>query len=53
MKVHIIQITIDRKTGQKLGEKAIGEKEVDEDEYHQPLVEIFGNMILNEMNQKK
>lgn len=43
----IIQITIDRKTGEKLDEKVTSEKEVDKDEYYRPLVELFGNMILN------
>ena len=47
MQVAIMRVTIDR-TGRQLEEKIVGYKEVDEDDYYRPLVEIFGERILKE-----
>lgn len=51
MKVQTIRITIDRKTGQTLSTQVLEEKEMDENEYFKPLVEIFGKRILEEMKK--
>lgn len=53
MKVQTVRITIDRKTGQTLSTQVLEEKEMDENEYFRPLVEIFGKRILEEMKKQK
>jgi len=53
VKVQTVRITIDRKTGQTLSTQVLEEKEMDENEYFRPLVEIFGKRILEEMKKQK
>lgn len=48
MKTKTVRITIDRKTGQTLDRQVLEEKEIDENEYFRPLVEIFAKRILEE-----
>ena len=53
MNVQTVRITTDRKTGQTLSTQVLEEKEMDENEYFRPLVEIFGKRILEEMKKQK
>lgn len=50
MKVQVIRTTIDRKTGKTLSKQVIEEKEMDENEYFRPLVQVFGDRILKELS---
>ena len=52
MKVKTVRITIDRKTGQALNKQVLEEREIDENEYFRPLVELFGNKILKEITNQ-
>lgn len=46
MKVGIKRVSIDLKTGKKIAEEIIEEKERDEEEYYRPLVRILGDDFL-------
>ena len=52
MKVKTVRITIDRKTGRALNKQVLEEREIDENEYFRPLVELFGNKILKEITNQ-
>ena len=52
MKVAHVKTTIDRKTGEVIKQEITGYKEVDEDEYYRPLVEMYGKRILKEMRKE-
>ena len=51
MKVAIKKIKINRKTGEKIKEEILEIKEVDEDEYFRPLVEIYGRDFYKEFQR--
>lgn len=53
MKVQVIRTTIDRKTDKTLSKQVIEEKEMDENEYFRPLVQVFGDRILKELSGVK
>jgi len=52
MRVVCKTATIDRHTGELKNEEITSYKEVDEDEYYRPLVEMYGDRILAEMRKE-
>ena len=52
MRVACKTVTIDRHTRKLKNEEITGYKEVDEDEYYRPLVEMYGKRILKEMRKE-
>jgi hypothetical protein len=53
MQVATVRVTFDRKTMQKIGEEIIGYKEMDEDEYYRPLVELLAPRFMEWLKQQR
>jgi len=52
MQTAIIRTTTDKRTGLLLEERIIGIQEVSEDAYYQPLVEIIGNLVIRDFQER-
>ena len=52
MQALLIRVTTDKRTGQLLEERIIGIQEVDEDVFYQPLVEIIGNLVIRDFQER-
>jgi len=53
MRAAVVKATIDRNTGEVLKREVVEHIEVDEDEYYRPLVEIFGEKIIELQRDKE
>lgn len=51
MKVGIVKVVYDRKTGNRLNEKLIDTIEVEEDKYYSPIVKMLGDSFLTKQQQ--
>lgn len=53
MEVSLVSTIYCRKTGELLNTKIIETKEIDEDEFYRPLVEVLGDAFLEQYNKNK
>lgn len=53
MEVALITVTVDRNTGKTISREIKEVKEVDEDEFYRPLVEVLGDAFLKHIGRSK
>lgn len=53
MEVALVTVTLDRESGQTISTEVKGVKEVDEEQFYRPLVEVLGNAFLKHMERVK